>query len=232
MEQDGVPVWLCTEDEGLHRQLSRQLGWWAESVCVKVRLLSWNRRPERFQDVRGILFLDGDSVDLGGLHALGQEKLAVVLISEDSSLCARMYRHHLAGFLSRPLTAQALWRVMDRCFPFWREGMRWLEVPSQRNVTRLPLCHLLWAEADNHGCILTCHRGSLRSGVSMGKLAQELPSPPFFQCQRSFIVHLGAVEELRGGELILRGEGKVISVGRKQLAKIQNALTLWKERFG
>lgn len=118
---------------------------------------------------------------------------------------------------------------MDRCFRYWRNGLQWLEVPFRRDWVRLPLCQLRCAEADGRETVLHCSSGCLRCSISLGKLADQLPQPPFFQCQRSFIIHLGAVERLVDGSVVLSGTRTLISIGRKQLPQLQGLLEDWKE---
>lgn len=67
----------------------------------------------------------------------------------------------------------------------------------------------------------------MRASVPLGKLWEELPSPPFLRCQRGFLVHLDAVAEMSGGSLSLTCDRRAVPVSRKQLREIQDSLAQW-----
>ena len=72
----------------------------------------------------------------------------------------------------------------------------------------------------------------MRASYPLGKLGDALPSPPFFRCQRGFLVHLGAVEAMSGGALVLKDDHRTIPVSRQQIKEIQQALHQWQAARG
>lgn len=216
---------IATLDRDLEARLIQHLDRWAQSVCVRCIVTGDQaEEPEKPQ----ILFWDGDDRS----SAIPAEENAedgpvLILISRSHTLAIEMYRYHPVGFLPWSFTAETLKRTMDQCFSVWKTGLKWLDLPSRRDRVRLPLCQLRCVEADGRECILHCSGGQIRASVTLGKLVEELPSPPFFRCQKSFVVHLDAVEKLVGGELILAEDRRAISVGRKQSAQLQKLLAEW-----
>lgn len=213
-------MWIHTADRALAEELAGLLARWAVGLCVQYALDPWPGG-----DAGGILFLDGDgcpAAEAARLAARGE--LAVIYMSRDPNAVLTMYEHHFTSFLPRPVTAEGLNTVMGHCFSYWRQGLRWLEAPFRRDVVRVPLCRLRCVEAAGREIVLHCAGGQLRCSLSLGKLVDGLPMPPFFQCQRSYIIHLGAVEELRDGAVTLSGESLRISVSRRQLLPLQAAL--------
>ena len=224
--RDGVRIWIMTAQQSLREHLERLLALWGQAMCVSCILCPPGSRPEEGQG--GILFLDGDSSERPE-HLEDRGALGVILVSRDRNSVLKMYEHHSAGFLASPVEGEALGRVMDQCFRYWQQGLQWLEVPYRRDWVRLPLCQLRCAEADGRETVLHCTSGRLRCSVPLGKLAVQLPMPPFFQCQRSVVIHMGAVERLSEGDVILAGERMLISAGRRQLSQLQQQLEHWKE---
>lgn len=218
-----VQIWIQTEDRQLEAQLEHLLHRWAQAVCVQCALSPWVKRDR--DEVRGILFLDGDGGPVEEAARLtAQGGLAVIYISRDPNGVLTMYECHFTSFLPSPVTEEGLNGVMGSCFAYWRQGLRWLEVPFRRDWTRVPLCQLRCVEAAGRESILHCVSGQLRCSLSLGKLAQELPMPPFFQCQRSFIIHLGAVAQVCDGAAMLTEDGQRIPVSRRQMLPLQAAL--------
>lgn len=219
---------ICSRNECLRKRLSLALTHWAEEVCVNLALGLLDSVPEEGPST-GILFLDADGVDPAQLETLAPHpSTALVIVSSDKRMAIRAYRWHPAAFLSPDADFHAMRRAMDQCFPYWRQGLRWLDLPYRRERVRLPLCQLYCAEADGWETILYCAGGQMRTSTSLGKLWEELPSPPFLRCQRGFLVHLSAVDRMIGGVLILVDSHRAVSVSRQQSKDIQRILAQWR----
>ena len=54
-------------------------------------------------------------------------------------------------------------------------------------------------------------------------------NPPFFRCQKAFIVHLSGVGSFAGGRLNMAVDGRRISVSRQQASLLRQALKEWRE---
>ena len=221
-----VAVW--TQKPKLWRHLRQILTCWAQGACVTLRQSHWSCLPEEWAAFSGILFLDADSVDHAQLPPLVHARqIALIVVSADRQLAVQSYRWHPVAFLSPSAGFQSVHRAMDLCFPFWRQGLQWLDLPFHRDRIRLPLCQLYCAEADGRETILYCTGGQMRASVPLGKLWEELPSPPFLRCQRGFLVHLDAVAEMSRGSLSLTCDRRAVPVSRKQLREIQDSLAQW-----
>ena len=219
-----VAVW--TTNLKLWNHLRQILTNWSQGACVSLHLDHWDCLPDQWSAFSGILFLDADSVDHTQMADLVQApQIALIIVSADHQLAIQAYRWHPVTFLPPSAGFQAVRRAMDLCFPFWRQGLQWLDLPFHRDRIRLPLCQLYCAEADGRETILYCTGGQMRASFPLGKLWELLPSPPFLRCQRGFLVHLGAVAEMTGGNLILRYDSRVIPVSRKQIKEIQESLS-------
>ena len=60
----------------------------------------------------------------------------------------------------------------------------------------------------------------MENNQPLGKVAEQLPEPPFVRCQKSFIVHLGAVRHISGG-LLQMNDGQSISISRPLLSQVR-----------
>ncbi|MBR0311050.1 MAG: LytTR family transcriptional regulator DNA-binding domain-containing protein, partial [Oscillospiraceae bacterium] len=101
----------------------------------------------------------------------------------------------------------------------------------RRELVRLPLCQLRYAEADGRETLLYCTGGVMRVSMSLGKTAEQLPSPPFLRCQKSFLVHTGAISELSGGNVVM-SDGRSIPMTRDRSRELAKTVAAWNAARG
>ncbi len=226
-ERSQASALIWTRNPALRDHLFHMLSIWAEEVCVELSLTC--QEPFSGETEPGsILFLDGDGLDEPQPAQLELiRNMALVVVSADKQTAIRAFRWHPAAFLTPHSGYQAIQQAMDQCFSFWQKGLKWLDLPFRRDRVRVPLCQLCCVEADGRETILYCTGGQMRASYPLGRLWGALPSPPFFRCQRGFLVHLGAVERMAGGALILKADHRAIPVSRQQIKTIQQALLQW-----
>ena len=227
-----VSVAVVTRERTVGEELCRLLSLWSEAQCVRLRDSVWSElTDEDPEPCPSILFLDlqpaagSPALPPGRLEELSSS-CAVVILSDDEDEAIRAYHWHPVACLEPGFTYGELCRAMDRCFRFWRQGLQWLDLPCQWDRVRVPLSQLRYAEGRGRDTILHCTGGEIRVSVPLSKLEAELPAPPFFRCQKSFIVHPDAVEKLTGGELIMR-DRLAIAVSRSRKKEIQRLLEQW-----
>lgn len=146
------------------------------------------------------------------------------MISDDESQAISAYQYHPDAFLKSGFRAADFRAAMERCFPAWREAMRWLTLSDRRE---LPMGGIQYIEASGHESAAHCSNAVFTLSAPMGKLLEQLPNPPFFRCQRSFIVHLSAVRMAPDGNLIAGRERRVIPVSRKLADAVRDAWERW-----
>ena len=218
---------LCTRDAALAERLSGQLAHWAEDACVDIALTAAGALP-RDGEAPDLLLLDNDTVeDVPARRPPWLSAAELVVLSRQPRQAVRACRWHAAALLPAEPSERALAEALDRCFNAWRQGMRWLDLPSKRDRIRLPLCQLQYAEACGRETNLYCAGGSMQASIPLKALEAFLPSPPFYRCQKAFIVRLSAVETLSGGQLVMRRDGRSSSVSRRQLPELRAVLEAW-----
>lgn len=226
-EEDTVQLLLCTRNEELAGRLRRLLEHWAQENCVRAAVTVSPALPGAAPD---LLFLDGDTAEaLPPERPAALGRAGVVVVSRGAGRAIAACRWHASAYLPPRPTRRELQRAMDGCFAAWRGGLQWLDLPARRERVRLPLCQLRYAEAQGRETGLFCAGGYIQVSVSLKKLEMELPNPPFFRCQKAFLVHLSAISEFSGGMLTMQGDGRTITVSRQQLAPLRQALAEWRE---
>ena len=217
---------LCTGSAQLAGRLTALLDRWAAGCCVKIAVETAPALPAAAPD---LLFLDADTVEVDGPERpAALEGAGLIVLSARPRSAIAACRWHAEAFLPAMPDGAALERAMDGCFQAWCGGLQWLDLPARRERVRLPLCQLRYAEASGRETELYCTGGCIRASVSLKELEALLPNPPFFRCQKAFLVHLSAAEALAGGVLTM-ADGREISVSRRQLAPLREALAAWRE---
>lgn len=221
-----VRIGICTPDTALSQRLAGYLALWGREVCVELDVAFTADAMPAPETELLIFEAGGDGEKIAG-WAAGQRRtgrtVALIALTEDSRRAIASYLCHPNAFLHRKAGYAGLAGAMDRCFSVWQKGIRWLELPSRREWVRIPLCQVQYAEAQGRNTLLHCAGGVIAVSCALGQVAEQLPQPPFFRCQRSFFVHLSAAVRLQGGELLM-SDGQTISVGRSQLRELREHL--------
>lgn len=210
-----VKVAVRTRDGELAERFKRILCHWKDAVCVLME-------PVAAELPADILFLDADTCPLPE-RAQPDFPPALVMISDDASRAIAAYQCHPAAFLRSRPTAADFHAVMRRCFPVWRGGLRWLNLSGGR----LPMGRIQYVEASGRESLIRCGDAVYSAPTPIGKLAGQLPNPPFFRCQRSFMIHLSAVGAVSNDGLITAKDGRAIPVSRKCADDFREALEHW-----
>ena len=215
-----IRIAVRTRNESLGDRLRQLLSHWAESACVLAApARDTNRADIRFWDV------DTCPVDSGGPPPASAPSLVVITDDEKRAIAA--YQHHPDAFLTSRLTAADLRAAMARCYHAWQDGLIWLSLSGGRDLNRLPMGGIHYIEASGRESVIHYENTAFTVPVPLGALAEQLPSPPFFRCQRSFVVHLSDVRPTPEGGLVTVKEQRLITVSRKYLEPFREALLRW-----
>ena len=217
-----LKILICSQNDAVCARAERYLALWRETFCVRcaAERLDWEALPAR---EGAICFLD-----LTGAAANGNEpqNAATVVIAANDAQAIESYRHHPAAFLPDGFGYAEFCEAMGKCYPFWRQHLQWLELSFHRRPVRLPLCQLRYAEADGRETVLHCDGVTMRGSAPLGKVAEQLPSPLFLRCQKSFLVNLASVREVSRGSVIL-ADGRSIPLARARSQELTRAVAAW-----
>ena len=228
---------ICSPDTDFLRSCGDVLEAWRAFICVEAELRTyehWQDLPTEAQGGQDLLFLDADDMDMpqelqyleGARAAYG----ALFVCSRDSQKAIALYRLRPTAFLGKPLSAAALDKAMSRCIPIWQTDLQSLELTENRSRTKIPMCDILWAEAQGRGCMLHCLCRDFQVGESMNELTAQLPGDIFIRCQRSYLVNLHHVKDA-DGKFVYMTNGEMISIGRSTRPEVLSAVEQYRKRW-
>ncbi len=153
----------------------------------------------------------------------------VIFVTGAAEYAVEGYRthplHYLLKPVERPALAEALWLGWERHRPrtvLFRQDGRDVALPTEE---------ILYLEGRNHGVEIHLAGETQSFPISLAEAEALLPAGFFSRCHKSFLVNLAAVEDIGGGELLLRG-GERLPVSRAFYRSFQSDLVRYVNRSG
>lgn len=199
--------------------LCRCLQTWIELSCVSMDITTGE--PMDFAAPPAILFWDLDGPDLPPILPPDSPQ-ALFLCSRDPQRAIDSYAFHPAGFLTKPVSMDRLWDALLRCAPLWFPALQRLELLNGRIKIGIPFQNLMWLEGTRRGCLVHASHHTISAREPLYQLEHRLPSAVFARCQRSFVVNLSYIREIRGTSLFLN-DGTELSMGRGTKSQVLEA---------
>lgn len=228
---------ICSPDMGFLHVCRAVLESWSKFICVNTELAvfeSWEGLPARSPEDHGLLILDADPLettrDLKELETVREAYGALLVCSRDSRKAIALYRLRPTAFLGKPLSAALLDKAMSRCVSLWQTDLQNLELTENRSRLKMPMCDILWAEAQGRSCMLHCLCRDVQVGESMNELMAKLPGEVFIRCQRSYLVNLHHVKAI-DGKCVYMTNGDVVSMGRNTRLEVMSAVQAYQEHW-
>ena len=119
---------------------------------------------------------------------------------------------------------------MSRCVSIWQTGLQNLELTENRSRLKIPMCDIVWAEAQGRSCMLHCLCRDIQIGESMNELASQLPAGVFIRCQRSYLVNLHHVKTI-DGKYVYMSNGAAVSIGRSTRLEVMSSVQQYQEKW-
>lgn len=229
--EENICFAFCIVNTQTVQRLEALLHIWAEEMCLQLTTKQLSSPIEEKAGEYAMLLVDDGDLNgetLSQLQRLRERDLAIglVLLTADERIAIDSYQCHPNAVIPEPLSYAGLKAAMNRCFACWSKGLQWLDLPLQHRRLRIPLYHLLYAEAAGRNTILYCIGEQVQVNCSLSALEARLPNPPFVRCQKSFVVHLAAVRRIESGRLIMTDD-RQISVTRTRLRQVQEEFSAY-----
>lgn len=168
------------------------------------------------------IFMGGISgVDLARHLRRRNEKTAIVFTTTSKDYMADGFEVGAVHYLIKPFDSAAVGVALDRCIYLVGEAERFIEVMVDRQPRKVLLSELCYAESQNKACILHRQDGELHAWMALDELERVLNDPRFLRCQRSYLINLDYVREVRGTDFIL-ANGTPVPMRRENRAAMKS----------
>ena len=179
----------------------------------------------QYEDERDfdILLLDIEMGELNGVDLakrMRQENDAVqiVFITGYPDFMAEGYEVSALHYLMKPVSYEKLCGVLDKAVANLAKAEKRLCVTYDRQTDFVPLSQILYIEAQRQCVLIHTFGETYRMKKSLADTGRELDEY-FFQCQRSYLVNLCHVTQIKSGYVTLKN-GEEVPISRGMAEKI------------
>ena len=147
----------------------------------------------------------------------------IVFLSVSPEFGVEAFRVKANGYLLKPVTAEALYPLLEEYLSDNEESAGFLIARSMSMVKRIPMEEICYAEAQNkHVLIYTTDGSELNTSTPLHQLAEKMSLPCFFQCHRSYVVNMNHIHSFTKN-LLTMSNGSTIPVSRNCAKEFHNA---------
>lgn len=186
-------------------------------------LAAWS--PGAFQIIFMDIYLDGsrqDGIETAKAIRKGDADCIIILTTTSTA-------HGLAGFavnathyLLKPVEYGGLFEALQRCRPLLEEHARYIDITENRLPLRILWRDIAYIEVYGNNSVIHADSREIKVYATLEGLLEQLGSPPFLRCHRSYAVNLRWVERLQEQEFLLCG-GQTVPIGRVYRAGVRQA---------
>lgn len=144
--------------------------------------------------------------------------LQLVFITGFPDFIAEGYEVDALHYLIKPVVPAKLFSVLDKAVTNLAKVEKHLRVTYDRRMDFIPLSKIYYIEAQRQYVLIHAEDGEYRMKTSLAETKGALDEY-FFQCQRSFLVNLRHVTQVKNGCVILKNDIEV-PIGRGMAEKV------------
>lgn len=144
--------------------------------------------------------------------------LQLVFITGFPDFIAEGYEVDALHYLIKPVVPAKLFSVLDKAVTNLAKVEKHLRVTYDRRMDFIPLSKIYYIEAQRQYVLIHAEDGEYRMKTSLAETKGALDEY-FFQCQRSFLVNLRYVAQVKNNCVILKN-GIEVPIGRGMAEKV------------
>ncbi len=144
--------------------------------------------------------------------------LQLVFITGFPDFIAEGYEVNALHYLIKPVVPAKLFSVLDKAVTNLAKVEKHLRVTYDRRMDFIPLSKIYYIEAQRQYVLIHAEDGEYRMKTSLAETKGALDEY-FFQCQRSFLVNLRYVAQVKNDCVILKN-GIEVPIGRGMAEKV------------
>ena len=162
-----------------------------------------------------------DGVTMARKLRQDNQTVQIIFITGYSDYISDGYEVDALHYLMKPLQEEKLFTVLDRAVTKLIKSERILNIISQGEMLRLPVCQISYVEVNSN--YITIHsQQSITLKMTLSELEKKLDSH-FFRVGRSALVNLEKITRVTKKEIYLQN-GSIISLPRGAYEKVNRAI--------
>ena len=145
-------------------------------------------------------------------------EIAFITTSEMHGLVG--YDLGILDYLVKPVDQETMFDMLDWCIHKQWERLRTLRVRSEWEEMEVRLQDICYIEIQRHTACINLRRKTIYTRRGMAELEEEIDSPSFLRCHRSFLVNLAHVVSIQKNDFVMANGKRVpISAAKAQLCR-------------
>ncbi len=226
-----VRVAIAEDEKYCSDQLQSYLQRFAQDSGEPVSVEGFSNGASLVEHYRGtwdLLLLDVDMPGMSGLDAArmirrSDPDVIILFITNLAQYAIRGYEVGALDYLLKPVSYYALSMKLHAALRLLRRNQdRYLMLPQDGGMVRLPLSRLYYVEAFGHQLHYHTTEGELVSTTTQTLSALEGEMEGLVRCHKSFLVNMHYVDSVRSGTVLVAG--REIPVGRSHRKALIEAL--------
>lgn len=177
---------------------------------------------EHYRGTWDLLLLDVDMPGMNGLEAArmirqSDPNVLIMFITNLAQYAIKGYEVGALDYLLKPVSYYALSMKLEAALRILRRNEdRYLMLPQDGGVVRLPLSRLYYVEAFSHQLHYHTAEGELTSTTTQSLSSLEGELEGFFRCHKGYLVNLRYIDEVRGDTLVAAGQELPVARSRRK----------------
>ena len=162
-----------------------------------------------------------DGVTMARKLRQDNQTVQIIFITGYSDYISDGYEVDALHYLMKPIQEEKLFTVLDRAVTKLIKNEKVLNIISQGEMIRLPICQINYAEVNSN--YITIHsQQTITLKMTLSELEQKLDSH-FFRAGRSALVNLKRISRVTKKEIYLQ-DGSIIPLPRGAYEKVNRAI--------
>lgn len=172
-----------------------------------------------------VVFLDimmggADGVSLAKKLRESGRAITIIFTTGIADYMQEGYEVEAMHYLLKPLDRKKVWECLDKCMRRKEGDTRTLLLPGEEGLLKIEADRLLYAEAQDRGCVLAYGGASFKVKTGIKELAAELgDAEEFVFCHRSCLVNVRRISKVSRLELAM-DNGAVLPVSRRMYKEL------------
>lgn len=179
----------------------------------------------RFEEEKdfGVLLLDIEMDGMNGVELAKKvretdETVQIVFVTGFSEFLSEGYEVSALHYLLKPIDPEKLFTVLDRAADRLAKAEKSLAVTFDRHTEYLPLSRICYVESQKQYVLIHTDEKIFRMRTTLAEVEEKLDEY-FCKCQRSFLVNLRHVAQIRNDRVVLKN-GETVPISRGMAEKI------------